>query len=170
MPDKYAGFFKEFGHFLKEGVVSDFTHRDALAKLLRYETSQSQAPAGITDYVARMPEEQKEIYFISAPSREACLASPYYEGLNAKNYETLFLFDPWDEFVMDHLREFDGKKLVAAERAEIALEGGEKSSTTPPLASSAISSRKAWATKSAKSVSRGGSWTAPRLSSKATRA
>jgi TNF receptor-associated protein 1 len=124
--DKYAGFFKEFGHFLKEGVVSDFTHRDALAKLLRYETSQSQAPVGITDYVARMPEEQKEIYFISAPTREACLTSPYYEGLNAKNYETLFLFDPWDEFVMDHLREFDGKKLVAAERAEIALEGGEK--------------------------------------------
>ena len=73
-----------------------------------------------------MPEEQKEIYYISAPNREACLASPYYEGLKAKNYEALFLFDPWDEFVMDHLREFDGKKLVAAERAEIALEAGEK--------------------------------------------
>jgi TNF receptor-associated protein 1 len=124
--DKYAGFFKEFGHFLKEGVVNDFTHRDPLAKLLRYQTSRSETSVGIADYVARMPEEQKEIYFISAPNREACLASPYLEGLRAKNYEALFLFDPWDEFVMDHLREFDGKKLIAAERAEIALEAGEK--------------------------------------------
>ena len=124
--DKYAGFFKEFGHFLKEGLVNDFTHRDSLAKLLRYQTSQSETPIGIADYVARMPEEQKEIYFISAPNREACLASPYLEGLGAKNYEALFLFDPWDEFVMDHLREFDGKKLIAAERAEIALEAGER--------------------------------------------
>ena len=124
--DKYTGFFKEFGHFLKEGVVGDFTHREALSKLLRYQTSQSENPIGIADYVARMPEEQKEIYFISAPTREACLASPYYEGLRAKNYEVLFLFDPWDEFVMDHLREFDGKKLIAAERADIALEAGDK--------------------------------------------
>ena len=123
--DKYAEFFKEFGHFLKEGIVSDYTHRDALAKLLRYETSQSETSVGIADYISRMPEEQKEIYFITAANREACLASPYYEGLKAKNYEVLFFFDPWDEFVMDHLREFDGKKLVAAERSDIALEPTE---------------------------------------------
>jgi molecular chaperone HtpG len=124
--EKYAGFFKEFGHFLKEGVVSDFAHRETLAKLLRYQTSQSETPVGLADYVARIPEGQKEIYYISAPNREACMASPYLEGLKVKNYETLFLFDPWDEFVMDHLREFDGKKLVAAERAEISIEVPEK--------------------------------------------
>lgn len=124
--DKYAGFFKEFGHFLKEGVVSDFAHREQLAKLLRYETSFAESPAAIADYVSRMPEEQKEIYFISAPNREACLASPYYEVLKAKNYEVLFLFDPWDEFVMDHLREFDGKKLVPAEKAEVTVEASEQ--------------------------------------------
>ncbi|HEY5777624.1 MAG TPA: molecular chaperone HtpG [Terrimicrobiaceae bacterium] len=123
--DKYAGFFKEFGHFLKEGVVGDFTHREALAKLLRYETSQSESPNGIADYIARMPEAQKDIYYVSGPTREACLASPYYEALRAKNYEVLFLFDPWDEFVMDHLREFEGKKLVPAERAEISVEASE---------------------------------------------
>ncbi len=123
--EKYAEFFKEFGHFLKEGIVSDYTHREALAKLLRYETSASETPAAIADYVSRMPEEQKDIYFISGSSREACLASPYYEGLQAKNYEVLFLFDPWDEFVMDHLQEFDGKKLIAAEKAEIALDKAE---------------------------------------------
>jgi len=123
--DKYSAFFKEFGHFLKEGVVGDFTHREALAKLLRYETSQSESPTGIADYVARMPEAQKDIYYVSGPTREACLASPYYEALKAKNYEVLFLFDPWDEFVMDHLREFEGKKLVPAERAEISVEASE---------------------------------------------
>lgn len=123
--DKYIGFFKEFGHFIKEGIVSDYTHRDALAKLLRYETSTVETPVPISDYVARMTEEQKEIYFISAPNREACLSSPYYEGLKAKGFEVLFLYDPWDEFVMDHLREFDGKKLVAAERAEVALDATE---------------------------------------------
>jgi molecular chaperone HtpG len=125
-PDKYIGFFKEFGHFLKEGVVSDFTQREPLAKLLRYETSQSELPVAIADYIARMSEEQKEIYYLSGPNRETCLASPYYEALKVKNYEALFLFDPWDEFVMEHLREFEGKKLAPAERAEIALEAGEK--------------------------------------------
>ncbi|HEY5954527.1 MAG TPA: molecular chaperone HtpG [Terrimicrobiaceae bacterium] len=124
--EKYVQFFKEFGHFLKEGVVSDFTQREALAKLLRYETSQSEAPVGLADYVSRMPEEQKDIYYVSGPNRETCLASPYYEALRAKNYEALFLLDPWDEFVMEHLREFEGKKLAPAERAEIAIEAGEK--------------------------------------------
>ncbi|MGC1481297.1 MAG: molecular chaperone HtpG [Chthoniobacterales bacterium] len=124
-PDKFAAFFKEFGHFLKEGIVSDYTHRDALAKLLRYETSTSESAVSLTDYVSRMGEEQKEIYFISASSREACLASPYYEGLQAKSLEVLFLYDPWDEFVMDHLHEFEGKKIVSAEKAEIELEKSE---------------------------------------------
>ncbi len=120
--EKYGGFFREFGHFLKEGIVSDYTHREALAKLLRYETSTAEKPVALADYVARMPEAQKEIYHLSAGSREACLASPYYEGLAAKGFEVLFLLDPWDEFVMEHLHEFDGRKLVAAEKAEIALD------------------------------------------------
>lgn len=123
--EKFAGFFKEFGHFLKEGIVSDYAHREALAKLLRYETSQSETPSSLADYISRMPEEQKEVYFISSPNREACLASPYYEVLKAKGFEVLFLYDPWDEFVMDHLREFDGKKLVPAEKAEVELEAKE---------------------------------------------
>jgi TNF receptor-associated protein 1 len=123
--EKYTTFFKEFGHFLKEGIVSDFAHRDALAKLLRYETSVAEAPCGLADYVSRLPEGQNEIYYLIGQNRGACLASPYYEGLKAKGFEALFLYDPWDEFVMDHLREFDGKKLVAAEKAEIALEAPE---------------------------------------------
>jgi len=124
--DKYGEFFKEFGRFIKEGLVSDYAHRDPLARLLRYETSQAETPCGLADYVSRMKEEQKEIYYLSAPNREACLSSPYYEALKAKGLEVLFLTDPWDEFVMDRLAEFDGKKLVAAERAEVKLDEGEK--------------------------------------------
>jgi len=124
--DKFNEFFKEFGHFIKEGVVSDYTHRDALAKLLRYPTSDAETPGSIADYVSRMKEGQTEIYYITAPNREAALSSPYYEGLKAKGFEALFLHDPWDEFVMDHLREFDGKKLTSGERAEISLNATEK--------------------------------------------
>lgn len=124
--EKFNEFFAEFGHFLKEGLVSDYGHREALSKLLRYETSFAEKPAPLADYVSRMKEEQKEIYFLSAANREACLASPYYEGLKAKGLEVLFLYDPWDEFVMDHLHEFDGRKIVAAERAEVAVDASEK--------------------------------------------
>ena len=141
--DKYVGFFKEFGHFLKEGVVSDFTQREALGRLLRYETSQSESLTGIAEYVARMPEEQKEIYYVSGPNRETCLASPDDEVLRAKNYEALFLFDPWDEFVMEHLREFEGKSSRPRREPRSPSKLVRTSSMTPPPACSAISSKRA---------------------------
>ena len=124
--DKYGEFFKEFGRFIKEGLMTEYTHRDALARLLRYESSHSEKPAPLADYVSRMTAEQTEIYYLCAPNREACLASPYYEALKAKGLEVLFLTDPWDEFVMDRLADFDGKKLVAAEKAEVKVDDGEK--------------------------------------------
>lgn len=123
-PDKYKAFYDEYHRFIKEGVVTDFTHRDGLAKLLRYETSA--LPKGertsLADYVKRMPSDQKDIYFLLTTSREAAETSPYYEVFAARKWETLFLYDPWDEFVMDHLREFDGKKLEAAEHADLQVE------------------------------------------------
>ncbi len=122
---KYRTFFKEFGHFLKEGIVSDYTHRDALSKLLRYETSTSESPCSLADVVSRLQDGQNEIYFISGPNRDACFASPYYEALNAKGLEAVFLYDPWDEFVMEHLHSFDGKELKPAEKAEISLDATE---------------------------------------------
>ncbi|MFV0336965.1 MAG: molecular chaperone HtpG [Chthoniobacterales bacterium] len=124
--DKYNEFFKEFGHFIKEGAISDFAHRDALAKLLRFETSHGEGSCGLADYVSRMPEEQKDIYFVSGANRAACLISPYYEGLKAKGYEAIFIYEPIDEFVMDNLREFDSKNLTSAEKAEIELEKSEE--------------------------------------------
>ncbi len=119
--DKYALFFREHGHCLKEGVTSDYSHRDALAKLLRFASSSTEAGkmTSLADYLTRMPGEQTEIYYLSGGSREAAEASPYFEVFREKGWEVIFLSDARDEFMLDHLREFDGKKLVAADRAEV---------------------------------------------------
>jgi molecular chaperone HtpG len=122
--EKYGRFFREHGHCLKEGITTDWSHRDALAKLLRFESSALDAGklTSLADYVSRMPEGQTEIYYLSAASREAAEASPFYEVFREKKWEVIFLTDARDEFVLEHLREFDGKKLIAAERAEVKLE------------------------------------------------
>jgi molecular chaperone HtpG len=123
-PEKYDRFFREHGHCLKEGVATDWSHREAIGKLLRFESSHVDAgkTTSLTDYVSRMTEEQKEIYFLLAPSREAAESSPYYEIFREKKFEVLFLTQPHDEFVMEHLSMFDGKKLVAAEKTDLKLE------------------------------------------------
>jgi molecular chaperone HtpG len=83
----------------------------------------------LADYVKRLSADQKEIYYILAANREAAVNSPYFEVFNERKLEVLFLYDPWDEFVMDHLREFDGKKLIAAEKADVHLDKNEEAET-----------------------------------------
>ena len=126
--ETYEKFYAEYQKFLKEGIVTDFTHREALAKLIRYESSSTEAgkQASLTDYVKRMPEDQKEIYFLMVPNRAAAESSPYFEVFRERKYEVLFLQDPWDEFVMEHLHEFDGKPLKSAEKAELNLGDASK--------------------------------------------
>ena len=122
-PDAYATFHAEYGRFLREGILSDHEHRDGLAKLLRFESS-TQEPGkstSLTAYVSRMPAEQKEIYFLQAPSRDAALSSPQHEVFAARNFEVLVLKDPADEFVLDRIGEFEGKRIVAAEKAELEV-------------------------------------------------
>ena len=123
-PEKYDRFFKEHGHCLKEGVATDWSHREAIGRLLRFESSLSEPgkTTSLVDYVSRMPEDQKEIYWLLAPSRQSAEASPYFEVFREKKYEVLFLSDPRDEFVMEHLREFDGKQVVGAEKSDLSLE------------------------------------------------
>jgi molecular chaperone HtpG len=123
-PEKYDKFFAEHGHCLKEGVANDWQHREALAKLLRSESSHTEKGknTSLVDYVSRMPEEQKEVYYLVAPNREAAETSPYFEVFREKKYEVLFLYSPHDEFVMENLREFDKKRLVAAEKADLKLD------------------------------------------------
>lgn len=123
-PEQYAAFYKQFGIFLKEGVTSDFEHREKLAKLLRYESSLTEAGSttSLAEYVSRMKADQKEIYFLFAPSRASIEAGPYLEAFTARNLEVLFVYEPIDEFVMNHLHTFEEKPLVAADSSEVKLE------------------------------------------------
>jgi TNF receptor-associated protein 1 len=127
-PETYEKFYSEYHRFLKEGIVIDYTHKDALGKLIRYESSvlAKGKTTSLADYVKRMTSEQKEIYCLMAPNREAAEASPYYEVFRERKFEVLFLYDAWDEFVMEHLHEFDGKPLKAAEKADLSLNEPKK--------------------------------------------
>jgi TNF receptor-associated protein 1 len=130
----YETFYREYARFLKEGVATDFGHREALAKLLRYESSivEKGKLTSLAEYVNRMPSDQKEIYYLLAPSREAAESSPYFEVFQSRGFEVLFLQDPIDEFVMEHLHESGGKSIRAAEQAEL-------DAVAPPFAANALS-------------------------------
>ncbi len=122
-PDAYNDFYAQFGLFLKEGAALDFTHKEQLSKLLRFESSLSGKgkTTTLTDYVSRMGTEQKEIYYLVGPNREALENGPYLEGFKARNLEVLFCYEAVDEYVMNNVREFDGKKFTAADHADVKL-------------------------------------------------
>ncbi|HSL40221.1 MAG TPA: molecular chaperone HtpG [Desulforhopalus sp.] len=122
-PEQYRKFWSTFGIFLKEGVTSDYEFQKELGKLLRFESSKSAAgePVGLADYLLRMLPDQQEIYYINGPSRMAIEAGPYIEMFKKKDIEILYTMEPIDDFVLSHLGEFDGKKLVSADRADLAI-------------------------------------------------
>ena len=123
VPDEYADFYKNFHRFLKEGVVSDPTHRETLADLLRFESSRTESGQTTTlgEYVDRMGADQREIYFLQGGTRSSIEAGPYLEAFTARHLEVLYLTDPIDEFVMDHLGSYREKKLVSGDRQDIQL-------------------------------------------------
>jgi len=139
-PATYEKFYAEYQRFLKEGVVTDFTHKEAVGKLLRYESSllEKGKLTSLAEYVKRMGSEQKEIYCLMAPSREAAESSPYYEVFRERKFEVLFLYDAWDEFVMEHLHTFEGKPLKAAEKAELNLTDPKKDGALSEEAAKAL--------------------------------
>ncbi len=122
-PDAYVNFWKTFGVFLKEGATSDYMHREGIAKLIRFESSKTEAGklTSFAEYVARMKDGQQDIYYINGPSREAIEAGPYVETFTKNDFEVIYNMEPIDDFVMNHIGEFDSKKLVSADRADIDL-------------------------------------------------
>ena len=122
-PAEYAEFYKEFGVFLKEGAALDYTHKDAITKLLRFESSLTEKgkTTSLADYVSRMGAEQKNIYYLVGPNRESIESGPYLEGFKARNLEVLFCYETVDEYVMNNVHEFDSKALTAADHADVKL-------------------------------------------------
>lgn len=123
-PEIYDDFWQNFGLFLKEGVTTDYTHRDQLLKLLRYESSYTEEgkTTSLADYLTRAPEGQKEIYYLYGPSRKAIESGPYLEAFKARKIEVLYLYEPIDEFVMNHARAFEEKNFVSADSDDIDLD------------------------------------------------
>ncbi|SHE30408.1 molecular chaperone HtpG [Desulforamulus putei DSM 12395] len=127
-PEKYKEFWKNFGMFIKEGAATDFTHRKELVGLLRFSSSRSGEGelVSLKDYVERMKEGQKDIYFINGPTKEVIESSPYLEVFQDQDIEVLFTHEPVEDYILSQLGEFEGKKLVSIDQAALELPGTRK--------------------------------------------
>jgi molecular chaperone HtpG len=123
-PAKYRDFYKKFERFFKEGIATDFSNKDALAKLLRFETSMTDAGevCSLTDYLGRMKDGQEKIYYLIGQNRDQIESGPYVEAFKARGLEVIYFTDAVDEYVVDSLGEFDGKKLASVRHAGVDLE------------------------------------------------
>ena len=122
--EKYLQFWKEFGLVLKEGPAEDFANKETIAKLLRFASTHndsSEQTVSLEDYISRMKEGQKAIYYITADSYVAAKNSPHLELFNKKGIEVLLLSDRIDEWMLSYLTEFDGKKLQSITKADLDL-------------------------------------------------
>lgn len=123
--DKYAEFWKEFGTVMKEGVVNDYEFRDRIAKLLRFATTKSEAQdqsVSLDEYIARMSEGQDKIYYVSADSYSAAASSPHLEIFRDKGIEVILLYDRIDEWLVNHLTEYEGKSIVSVAKGALDLD------------------------------------------------
>merc|ERR1719487_1129637 len=120
-------FWKAFGKYIKMGLIEDAANRTRLAKLLRYATSKSgDKEISLEEYVANMKDDQKNIYYISGDDKDSLMKSPSVEKLKEKDIEIIFMTDSVDEYTVQHLTEFEGKRLINASREGLKLEEGDK--------------------------------------------
>jgi molecular chaperone HtpG len=119
-PAKYDGFYEEFGHFLKEGVVQDYGSKPELQKLLRFESSLTDPGkrTSLPEYKARMKEGQKDIFYLSGPSRAAIESGPYLESFRQKGIEVLYTKEGVDDYTLTMMMEFEGHRFVSVDSAD----------------------------------------------------
>merc|ERR1712079_207333 len=121
--DDYKKFYEQFGKCLKLGIHEDSTNRTKIAELLRFQTSKSgDEQISLKEYVDRMKEGQNDIYYITGESIAAVSSSPFLETLRKKGLEVLYMVDPIDEYAVQQLKEFDGKKLKSTTKEGLDLE------------------------------------------------
>ena len=144
--DTFLEFWKEYGVLLKEGVATDFTYKDDLAKLLRFESTAAEDGklTGLETYIDRMAADQKDILFLYGKNRKAIESGPYLEALQARGYEVLLLTEPVDEYVMQSLREFKEKKIISADSDELKLEKLDQEPTGEALDEKAVKKLSKW--------------------------
>lgn len=123
-PKKHEEFFEVFGRFLKEGIATSFDHHESLAGLLRFETSMTEdgEKTSFEDYLTRAKEEQDSIYYLVGLDRAAMESGAYLEAFQKRGIEVIFFTDGIDDYIMETLREYKGKALVSADRAEIEMD------------------------------------------------
>jgi molecular chaperone HtpG len=122
--DDYAAFWTEFGQVLKEGPAEDFANKEKIAKLLRFSTTHTDVEAqdqSLEEYVSRMQEKQDKIYYVVAENFNTAKNSPHLEVFRKKGIEVLLLCDRVDDWLMNHLQEFDGKQFQDVARGELDL-------------------------------------------------
>merc|ERR1711964_543784 len=121
--DDYKKFYEQFGKCIKLGIHEDSTNRAKVAELLRFQTSKSgDELISLKEYVDRMKEGQEDIYYITGENIAAVSASPFLESLRKKGFEVLYMVDPIDEYCVQQLKEFDGKKLKSTTKEGLDLE------------------------------------------------